>query len=207
MRLAPSDWLTAAVAPLDMDMATTMRNRPHWLTMPSAACTSALMRPATQILMKPMKKTRYIMSICGQVSFHMARGETLRSGSGMRCSKDVCVRMTRKRLVDSKGLWLGRLPAPAARRQAVNGSAPAYRGVVRPGRAGDRRRAKTVALMGDQVPWTAGQDRTPSLQGKRRSDRSWPKRSKGEEGAFPLEKSPSPFVKIRQAAQDYSRPS
>ena len=33
--------------------------------------------------------------------------------------------------------------------QAVNGSAPAYRGVVRPGRAGDRRRAKTVALMGD----------------------------------------------------------
>ena len=188
-------------------MATTMRNRPHWLTMPSAACTSALMRPATQILMKPMKKTRYIMSICGQVSFHMARGETLRSGSGMRCSKDVCVRMTRKRLVDSKGLWLGRLPAPAARRQAVNGSAPAYRGVVRPGRAGDRRRAKTVALMGDQVPWTAGQDRTPSLQGKRRSDRSWPKRSKGEEGAFPLEKSPSPFVKIRQAAQDYSRPS
>ena len=73
--LGPSDWLTAAVAPLDMDMATTMRNRPHWLTMPSAACTSALMRPATQILMKPMKKTRYIMSICGQVSFHMARGK------------------------------------------------------------------------------------------------------------------------------------
>ena len=171
MRLAPSDWLTAAVAPLDMDMATTMRNRPHWLTMPSAACTSALMRPATQILMKPMKKTRYIMSICGQVSFHMARGETLRSGSGMRCSKDVCVRMTRKRLVDSKGLWLGRLPAPAARRQAVNGSAPAYRGVVRPGRAGDRRRAKTVALKGGSGPvdCRAGQDAVTARKKEERS--------------------------------------
>ena len=176
--------------------------------MPSAACTSALMRPATQILMKPMKKTRYIMSICGQVSFHMARGETLRSGSGMRCSKDVCVRLTRKRLMGSKGALAGKAswsgsPAAGRERQRTGVS-----GSRTPRQSWGQATCKNCGPEGGAGPvdCRAGH-RTSSLQGKRRSDRSGPKRSKGEEGAFPLEKSPSPFVKTRQAAQDYSRPS
>lgn len=80
---APRDWLTAAVAPLDTAMITTIRKMAHWVTMPRAACTSALICPATQTVLKPMKNTRYIMSIWGQVSRQMARGEVLRSGVGM----------------------------------------------------------------------------------------------------------------------------
>ena len=66
-------------------MATTISRMPHWLTMPSAACTCALSCPATHTATKPMKNIRYIMSICGQVSRQTARGAVLRSGAGLVC--------------------------------------------------------------------------------------------------------------------------
>ena len=193
-----------------MDMATTMRNRPHWLTMPSAACTSALMRPATQILMKPMKKTRYIMSICGQVSFHMARGEMLRSGSGMGRSQKVCVRVARKRLLDGKCPRAGqagetsRSGNPAADHTRMS---LLFEGAARSsGRAGDPG-GRAVARMPRGLSWR-GTGRTFLLRQMDGAKVPYGrKRSKGERGAFPPGKSPSPLWRIGQMAQDYSRPS
>ena len=61
-------------------MATTIRKMEDCVTMPRAACTSALICPATQTMMKPMKNTRYIISIWGQVSRQIAPDDVLRSG-------------------------------------------------------------------------------------------------------------------------------
>ena len=92
-RRVPRDWLTAAMAPLESAMATTIRKVLHWFTMPRAAWVSALIRPATQTATKPMKNIRYIMSIWGQVRLQTTRGLVLRSPVFAEASAGLCLGM------------------------------------------------------------------------------------------------------------------
>ena len=74
----PMDWVMAAVAPLEIDMITTIMNIMHWVTIPMAACASGPICPAAQMLVKPVKKNRYIIRSCGQVRRQIAPGLNFR---------------------------------------------------------------------------------------------------------------------------------
>ena len=76
----PRDWLMAAVAPLEMAIMMTIKNMEHCVTSPRDACTFGLIWPAVQMVMIPEKKSRYIISIWGQVKFQIAAGVKESSG-------------------------------------------------------------------------------------------------------------------------------